>query len=150
MPEQTPEDALTSFLQHGAHRTCLLFVHPDIERLEALKRALDLPRLSIGEALSEMLLGQPSQQRRPRAAQQALAAAIRARDEEVLLCTEIDLLFEPALDLDPLTLFKRLSRSRPLVVLWPGTYEEALLSYALPEHAHYRTWSRPEVSIFPL
>lgn len=149
MPEQTPEDALTSFLQHDAHRTCLLFVHPDIGRLEALKRELDLPQLSIGETLSERLLGEPPR-RRPRAAQRALDASVRARDGEALLCTEIDLLFEPALDLDPLTLFKRLSRSRPLVVLWPGTYEEELLRYALPEHAHYRTWSRPEVSIFTL
>jgi len=68
-----------------------------------------------------------------------------------LICLEIDILFEPVLHLDPLALFVQMSRQRPLVVLWPGNVGNSRLTYAVPEHAHYRTWNRPtapEVRIF--
>jgi hypothetical protein len=57
-----------------------------------------------------------------------------------LLCTGIDLLFEPSLKLNPLHIFLDASRTTSLVIAWPGTCEEGKLTYAVPSHAHNRTW----------
>jgi len=64
-----------------------------------------------------------------------------------VLCTEIDLLFDPALELDPLRLLCDVGRVARLVVTWPGSYLHGVLSYAVPDHSHYRTWRNPEVYV---
>ena len=64
-----------------------------------------------------------------------------------VLCTNIDLLFEPTLKLDPLRLMRDVSRVTRLVVAWPGSYVDNVLAYAVPDHSHYRTWRKPEVLI---
>jgi hypothetical protein len=64
-----------------------------------------------------------------------------------VLCTDIDLLFEPSLSLNPLRLFKDAGRITRLIVAWPGTYRDDVLSYAVPDHAHYRTWRNPKIPI---
>jgi len=64
-----------------------------------------------------------------------------------VLCTEIDLLFEPTLELDPLRLLCDVGRVARLVVTWPGSYHHDVLAYAVPDHRHYRTWRNPEVSV---
>ncbi len=76
-----------------------------------------------------------------------LAAAIREAVGDPLWLTDISLLFEPSLALDPLALLQRLAERRNLIVLWPGTWDGHTLTYAVPEHAHYRTWSDPRVRI---
>jgi hypothetical protein len=64
-----------------------------------------------------------------------------------VLCTDIDLLFEPRLSLNPLRLFKDAGRITRLIVAWPGIYRDDVLSYAVPDHAHYRTWRNPKIPI---
>lgn len=63
-----------------------------------------------------------------------------------VLCADVDLLFEPALALDALRVFRETSRVVPLVVLWPGAFTARQLAYAQPAHAHYRVWRRTELS----
>lgn len=67
-----------------------------------------------------------------------------------VLCSGIDLLFEPRLKLDPLKLFQKVSQYTPLVVCWPGSYDKGKLAYAVPYHHHYREWSTLDPSIFIL
>ena len=86
----------------------------------------------------------------PRLLRQGLTACL-AGENAPLICTDLDLLFEPALQLDPLPLLHQMGRRRPLVACWPGTCAGGLLAYAVPEHAHYRTWSIgtvPDVRLF--
>ena len=83
---------------------------------------------------------------RERAAARLLAEEIRtASPPGPLLVTQIDLLCEPILRLDPLALLRSASRQRPLIVAWPGNYSNGMLAYAVPEHSHYRTWPRPDL-----
>ena len=84
------------------------------------------------------------------AAQRALERALRESQPGPVLCTDIDLLFEPALHLDPLALFRDNSRAVTIIVAWPGTFTANVLSYAVPKHAHYRTWRNPDVQVCPL
>jgi len=139
---------VTDFLRTS--HTCFLLVHPEIRRLEdaatELLSVYDWPRLSVGRELSPVLLSERPQ-RRSRAVRQWMKTQLRAISPGPVLCTDIDLLFEPTLKLDPLRLMRDASRATRLVVTWPGSYLDNVLAYAVPGHSHYRTWRKPEVFI---
>jgi len=138
-----------SFFQNSVPE-CLLLVHLDIRRLRTVEEKIlaDFPVdcLHIGKELSAALLTTPPYQR-SRAARQWLEIALREKAPGPVLCMDIDLLFQPSFDLDPLLLFRQISRFTRLLVLWPGAYGEGVLVYAVPEHRHYRTWRQPHVAI---
>ena len=70
------------------------------------------------------------------------------KDPGLVLCSGVDLLFSPQLHLDPLKLFNLVCRYVPLVVFWPGLYQTGKLTYAVPQHHHYREWSSIDQNIF--
>ena len=144
-------NAVTDFLRTS--HPCLLLVHPEVRRLEdavgELLSAYGWPRLSVGRELSGVLLSE-TLQRRSRTVRQWMQARLGEMAPGPVLCTEIDLLFEPTLELDPLGLMRDVGRVTRLVVTWPGSYAGDVLAYAVPAHHHYRTWRRPEVSIWVL
>lgn len=141
-------NAVTDFLRTS--HTCLLLVHPEVCKLEDAANELLLvykwPCLSVGRELSTVLLSE-TPQLRSRAARQWMKTHLREMAPGPVLCTSIDLLFEPTLRLDPLALMRDVSRVTRLVVTWPGSYVDNVLAYAVPGHSHYRTWRRPEVFI---
>jgi hypothetical protein len=141
-------DAVTDFL--STSHPCLLLVHPEIRNLEdaadALLSVYAWPRLSLGRELCAALLSE-TPPRRSRAARQWMKARLGGMAPGPVLCSEIDLLFEPALELDPLGLLCDVGRLTRLLVCWPGTCQGDVLAYAVPGHSHYRTWRRPEIAI---
>lgn len=155
MLSQQLHDAIRAFLSSTTER-CLLIVGTEIDQLSEQARVLQQqyawPQLKVGPELSDMLLTVAPRQR-PQRARDGLVALLPtcAQDPPApVLCTHIDLLFEPALKLDPLRLFCYLGKTTPLVVCWPGKYCDAVLSYAAPDHAHYHVWRNPDVPIVPL
>lgn len=142
--------AIDAFRDTPRYHACLLIVHPEIRRLADATNEIDAtygwPHLSIGRELSRHLLTvSPAQ--RPWVAREWFEAQARPLAPGPLLCTEIDLFFEPSLDLDPLWLLRHTSRATTLIVAWPGTYHDEILAYAVPGHAHYRTWRQPDVAV---
>jgi hypothetical protein len=137
--------ALDHFLATRPYYPCCLLVHPDVRQLQKAAKQIIIWRhwtdLSIGAELSATLLSVAPQQR-ARAAHAALFEIVRLLAPGPLLCTDIDLLFEPSLALDPLRLLRDTSRLATLIVLWPGTASGGTLAYAVPSHTHYRSWSR--------
>src|SRR6266545_2970158 len=103
-PELPLENAIRRFLEARGTATCLLLVTPDVVRLESVAvhvaAAHGWPGLSVGADLSEALLREP-----PAAYPRVASAWLEQRTIELgpdpVLLTEIDLLFEPALRLDP-------------------------------------------------
>ena len=141
---------IQNFLNSNLYHPCLLLVHPQIERLQAAADELlglyGWPRLLIGRELSDaLLLVEPK--RRAQKAARWLDDRLNDFKPGPLLCTDIDLLFEPSLRLDPVTLLSSASRTTRMVALWPGTHNSGALAYAVPEHAHYRTWRNPQLPI---
>ena len=67
-----------------------------------------------------------------------------------LLVDHIELLFDPILLLNPLRLLQILSRSKTLVVAWPGRYKEGKVSYAEPGYREYKVWSIKDLVIIDL
>lgn len=141
-------NAVEKFLQSSPYHPCLLLVHPHIAQLrtaiEQLNRHFDWPTISVGTLLSKALLN-VAPAKRSREAGKALRNAINQHRPGPLICTDIDLLFEPSLTLNPLHLLRQTSRQVTLVVTWPGTFENNVLAYAVPAHGHYRTWPQPDL-----
>lgn len=64
---------------------------------------------------------------------------------EVILLDNIEILFDPALQQDPLRHFQGISRNRTVVVAWPGATRrddrgQVSLTYAVPGHPEYRRY----------
>jgi hypothetical protein len=59
---------------------------------------------------------------------------------------DVELLFDPTLHLEPLRALKAASRSRILLVLWPGTYEDHKLTYAEPGHPEYKRYGPADLA----
>lgn len=131
-------------------RSCLLLVHPDIHRIkdatDQLLSTYGWPHLSVGQELGDVLLSELPQHR-SRVARQWMPVRLGDVAPGPVLCTEIDLLFDPTLELDPLGLLRDVSRLCQMVVAWPGSYRGDVLAYAVPDHSHYRTWRKPAVDV---
>ncbi|MCL4834877.1 MAG: BREX-3 system P-loop-containing protein BrxF [Caldilineaceae bacterium] len=141
--------AIDNLLSNPPYYPCLLFAYREpavlYARANALQAQYSWPILALGEKLTPGLLPMLPRERQ-RAAPRLLVEAIRtASPPGPLLVTQIDLLFEPSLGLDPLGLLRSASRQRTLIVAWPGSYESGVLAYAVPEHSHYRIWAKPDL-----
>lgn len=136
-------DAVDQFLAAPPREACLLLVSPDPARLG--RAAGDLaarygwPVWRVGETLSAALLDVAPRDR-PAAAARWFRDAADARASGPVLLVDVALLFEPALALNPLGLLREAARRTALVVAWPGAVAGDRLTYAVPEHAHYRAW----------
>jgi hypothetical protein len=146
-------DAISTLLAADRYRRCLLLVHLDPNRLDRV--AAELGRdygwslLSLGRPLAEALRD-VAPPHRGRMADRWLKTRLGREEIEPVLCTEIDLLCEPRLGLDPLVLFSQAGRVKAVVVAWPGRYDGDVLEYATPEHGHFRVWHRPDVMALSL
>jgi len=121
---------------------CLVLVHPEIQFLEkaqAVIERMQIPVVPIGKELSAILLD-TQRNEQSRAITRWFDFRFASADGKPMACSQIDLLFEPCFQLDPLALFKKAARNNKLLVLWPGDITHHTLSYAIPEHQHYRTW----------
>lgn len=129
----------------------ILIVGEDVQSLKRIREKLagdsDYTLFDVGSTLSAELLHIPARHRSFRTSRW-LADKIRFADGDVLVLENNDLLFEPSLGLDPLALFVRYSRTKRIIVLWPGIYDGNILSYAVPEHEHYRKWKNPQGVVY--
>ena len=134
---------LPSLLSHDLSSICVLIVDPSIIKLsdaaDQLINNLDVYSVHIGKELSDFLRNEPATSY-TRNAITWFQNRLGLLSPGPVVIREIDLLFEPSLKLDPLALFRQASRVTKLVVLWPGDFKSGTLSYAVPEHRHYRTW----------
>lgn len=128
----------------------VILVDPVVQHLhdisEVLQSQFHLASVDLGAGLSEVLVGLPPDVR-TRQAPIWISDTLRALQPGPIVCDNIDLLFEPSLRLDPLRMFQQCSHITRLVVLWPGEHSKGVLSYAVPQHGHYRYWTHPEACI---
>ncbi len=112
---------------------------------------IPIPILNLNLALSQRLLDLTTCERSLRI-RRILEDLIAETPGETIALDNIELLFDPALQLNPLALLQRLSRHRTLVVAWGGTYDadRDVLTYAEPGHPEYRRYEHPEGTLITL
>lgn len=60
--------------------------------------------------------------------------------------SKLDLLFEPALDNDPMRLLKGIAKSKTVVAIWPGEITETSVVYSKPGKPDYKTYPLKELN----
>ena len=103
----------------------------DLGKFLAKKILDDAPSIHIEEILSDFMDNEKS---------------------EFFLITNSGILFDASLHLDPLRLFKKLSVTRKLIVLWHGKTNNNQLTYARRGHSEYKPYdiSKNDASIIDL
>ena len=122
--------------------------------LRQLGANLNLEPLNIGLELGRRLAATPNNKRGFSAGELLREVAqleqFRERTEDPLLLDNLELLFEPSLQINPLDLVRRLAHSKRVVAVWPGELRGDRLVYADMSHPEHRDYSRDGVVVLEI
>ena len=94
--------------------------------------------VELGKKLSGSLLVVPIPLRSA-SVEECFAVCLAETPEEVTCLDHLEILFEPTLRINPVSLIKGASRRAVILAAWPGTSGQGCLLYGLPDHpAHVR------------
>lgn len=141
------------------HQLVLVVGRPGSGKTTALRTLRDrhgAPFVNVGLELSRRML-EMTERQRALGVSQALDDLIDAPPAATVAATptsptpstlppsttlldNIEIIFDPALNQDPLALLQGLSRHRVVVAAWPGTVADGYLTYAEPSHPEHRRY----------
>lgn len=104
--------------------------------LLALEARAGIPHLNINLLLSRRLLDLPLERRAEDVSD--LLSDILDETDGPLLLDNLEILFDPTLQFQPLGWLRRTSRGRTIVAAWNGAVEHGSVTYATPGHPEYR------------
>ena len=125
-----PGSGKTAALQSIAHRAGCQLLNVN---LELSKRMLELTRTQ-----------------RSRQVERLVKDLIAAAPGEVVLLDNLEILFDTALEVEPLRLLQVLSRNRTVVASWSGTYVGGTLTYAEPGHPEFVQFKQVDAVVIPV
>ncbi|NLX90051.1 MAG: BREX-3 system P-loop-containing protein BrxF [Firmicutes bacterium] len=96
--------------------------------------------LNLSEELSRRLLSIP-REKRPEQVFYLLQEIVESQQESVLLFDNIEILFLPELDLEPLKVLSKLSREKTIVAAWVGSFDGSQLIWSEPGRPDYKVFS---------
>ncbi len=122
--------------------------------LRQLSAKLNIEPLNVGLELGRRLAVTPHNKRGFSAGELlreiALLDPSGERTEAPLLLDNLELLFEPSLQINPLDLVRRLAHSRRVVAVWPGERRGDRLIYADMSHPEHRDYSQDGVVVLEI
>jgi hypothetical protein len=96
--------------------------------------------INVNMELSRRLLELTQRQRRLFASR-LLEDIVGKGDNQTVLLDNLEVLFDPSLQLHPLRCLQELARRRTVVAAWNGTLTSGHLTYATPDHPEYRRYA---------
>ena len=118
--------------------------------LRKLSAKLNIDPLNVGLELGRRLAATPNSKRGFSAGELLREIADKERTEDPLLLDNLELLFEPGLQINPLDLVRRLAHSKRVVAVWPGELRGDRLVYADMSHPEHRDYSRDGVVVLEI
>ena len=118
--------------------------------LRQIGAKLNIVPLNVGLELGRRLAAMQSNNRGLSAGELLREITDRERAEDTLLLDNLELLFEPSLQINPLDLIRRLAHSKRVVAVWPGKLRGDRLLYADIGHPEYRGYSREGVVVLEI
>lgn len=128
--------------QRSFHRLVLLVGPTGTGKTGILRRLAETqgcPCLNINLHLSQRMLEFP-RSRRPRQVDRIFNAIVDEHRGNLLVLDNLEVLFDPSLQIDPLRLLKAVSRKQTLVAAWSGMFHDGTLTYAEPDRLYH--WKR--------
>lgn len=132
----------------------ILLVGPSRSGKTQLLRQLgvkfNIEPLNVGMELGHRLAATPNNKRGFSASVLLREIADKELTEDPLLLDNLELLFEPGLQINPLDLVRRLAHSKRVVAVWPGDLRGDRLVYADMNHPEHRDYSRDGVVVLEI
>lgn len=125
-----PGSGKTAALQSLAHQAACQIVNVN---LELSRKMLELTRTQ-----------------RSRQVERLLKEVIAAAPGDVVLLDNLEILFDTALEVEPLRLLQISSRNRTLVATWNGTCLDGTLTYAEPGHPEFAQFKHVDAVVIPV
>jgi type II secretory pathway predicted ATPase ExeA len=107
--------------------------------LQAVQHSVDAPLVNANLELAREMLDLTQRQRTLRVPR-LLSNLVSSLDADVVLLDNLELLFDPSLQQDPLRLLQGVSRHKTIVAAWNGTVDNGRLIYAVAIHSEYRSY----------
>jgi len=121
-----------------------------IQLLHQLGAKLHIEPLNVGLELGRRLAATPNNMRGFSAGELLREIADEKRTDDPLLLDNLELLFQPSLQINPLDLIRQLAHSRRVVAVWPGELRGDRLVYADMSHPEHRDYSRTGVVVLEI
>lgn len=102
--------------------------------------------VNVNLRLSERLLAVTSR-RRPLEVQRILDEIVSKEGSDTKLLDNTEILFNPALQLDPLRLLQQLARNQIVVASWAGNFDGERLTYSALGHSEFKRYENPDALI---
>lgn len=104
--------------------------------MQAVGQQTGYPYLNVNLELSKKLL-ELTRSQRSRQVERLLRDVIASAAGDVVLLDNLEILFDQALEVEPLRLLQVSSRNRTVVASWTGTFKDGTLAYAEPGHSEF-------------
>ena len=114
--------------------------------LAAVASGAGYPAVNVNLELSKRML-ELTRTQRSRQVERLLREVIAAAPGDVVLLDNLEVLFDPALEVAPLRLLQTASRNRTVVAAWPGTHRDGTLTYAEPGHPEFAQFKTTEAVV---
>lgn len=138
---------------------CLVLANPQVQILDEISekiQSLGVKHLNVSKELGVALMTVPTNER-GQFAEEWLKSLLGEVKDKPILCSHPDLFFHPSLKIDFFTLLRQIARIKQVIILWPGEYSKDTLTYAIPDHHHYKVWKisdslliQPKILIYPI
>ncbi len=131
------------------YRLVILVGAPASGKTTALKTVaanLDCQVVNVNLELSKKML-ELTRTQRSRQVERLLKEVIASVPGEVVLLDNLEILFDTALELEPLRLLQMLDRNRTIVASWNGSFQGQTLIYAEPGHCEFMQFKQPEAAV---
>ncbi len=100
--------------------------------------------INLSKELSRKLVSQSMKDRVKRLRMEV--SDIAKECKESVWMSNLDVLFEPSLENDPMILLKKVAKSQVLVAIWPGEITETSLVYSKPGKPDYQSYLLKELN----
>jgi hypothetical protein len=117
--------------------------------LQSVAQKLGCPLVNVNLELSKRML-ELTRSQRSRQVERLLKDVIAAAPGDVVLLDNLEILFDPALEVEPLRLLQVSSRNRTVVASWNGSYRDGTLTYAEPGHPEFVQLKQTDAVVIPV
>jgi Cdc6-like AAA superfamily ATPase len=117
--------------------------------LQALAKENQYPLINVNYQLCKGML-ELTRNQRTRQVERLFKAVAGSGTGNVVLLDNLEVLFDPSLEVVPLRLLLAASRNQTLVASWNGTYKDGTLTYAEPDHPEFIQYKQVEALVIPV
>lgn len=116
--------------------------------LQSVAQKFGYSLLNVNLELSKKML-ELTRTQRSRQVERALKDMIAAVHGDVVLLDNLEILFDTALEVEPLRLLQVSSRNRTIVASWNGSFRDRTLAYAEPGHPEFIQFKECDAVVVP-